>query len=100
MVHFGGCESHLVGVVVATRRDAREHFAKFGFVIDELQQGFAARPAPADSKYVFRGRVQVDDQEVVVEQDDARREAVEDTGSIALERAATGAVAYWRTLFC
>ena len=46
-----------------TGRDyAAEYVAKFGFIINELQQRLAAAAPLADTKDVFGRRIQVDNQ--------------------------------------
>ena len=71
-MHFARGETHFIGVVVPGRGDAGEDLAHFGLVIDELQERLAPSTLATDPKHVFRGRVQVDYQQVVVEQYDAR----------------------------
>ena len=88
-----GPEPQFVGVVIAAAHDAAQDIAQFRFVVDQPQQRRAARPLRADAEDVFCGRIQADDQQVGVEQDDARAQAVENFLCVAVERAVvTGAV--------
>ena len=99
-MHFGRRQLHLIGVVVARRRHARQDFAHLRFVVDELQQGLVTRPGTTDPEDVFGGRVEVDDQQVVVEQNDARAQGVEDVAGIVAEGSVTGTAALQRTVVC
>ena len=73
---LGWCQPHFVGVVVTGFQDATQDVAQLGFVVEEAQQRFAACALHADAEDVFASRVEVDDQQVVVDEDDARTEAV------------------------
>ena len=92
-VHFTRGETHFVGVVVAARSNARKDFAHLGFVVDELQERLAARTFATDAEYVFGGRVQVDNQQTVIEQDDARGKTVEDVAGVLLQWSVAGTAA-------
>ena len=52
-VNLGRREPHFVREVITRDGDARQDFTHLGFVIDQAQQGLAARPRPADAEYVF-----------------------------------------------
>jgi len=69
--------------VIAGRHYAAQDVAQFRLVVDEAQQRFTARPALADAEDVFGRRVQADDEQVTIEEDDAGTEAVEDIGGFA-----------------
>jgi hypothetical protein len=99
-VNLCRCESHFIGEVVAGRGDTAEDFAHFGFVVNESQQRFAARARATDTQDVLGRRVQVDDEEVFVQQDDARTQAVDDLTGVAAQRSVTGPPAIQRTVFC
>jgi hypothetical protein len=47
----------------------------------------------ADAEYVFRCRVEVDDQQVVIDKNDARTQAVEYSFGIVVRRAVAGPLA-------
>jgi hypothetical protein len=64
--------------VVARVHDPPKHIAHFGLVIDQLQQGLAARPRDADPKDVLGGRIEVNDQQAAVDEDDAGAQTVEE----------------------
>jgi hypothetical protein len=51
---------------------------EFGIVVEELQQRFAARAPLAHPQDVFRRGIEAHDEQVPVEQDDPRAQAVED----------------------
>ena len=99
-VDLGRREPHLVGEVVARRRDARKNLAHFRFVVHESQQRFSPCARATDAEDVLRRRVQVDDEQVVVQQDDPGAEIIEDPAGIAAERSVAGAAASQRTVFC
>ena len=58
--------------------DAAEDVAKFGIVVEELQQGFPACPVLAYTENVLCGRIEAHDEQVPVQQDHAGTHAVED----------------------
>jgi hypothetical protein len=64
--------------MVAGGTDPAEDVAQFGVVVEQAQQGFAARPPLAHTEYVFGRRIQADDEPVPVEQDDTGTQTVED----------------------
>ena len=78
-MHLGRREPNLVSVVVAGLRNAAQNFAHLRLVVDELQQRLAARALRADTKDVFCCRIQVDDEQMLVQQDDARAQAVQNS---------------------
>jgi len=69
-----------VGKVIAGLHDARKDIAHFRFIIDQRQKGFSARTPLADTENVFRCRVQPDNQQVVIEQDHAGAERIDNVG--------------------
>lgn len=85
-MNFSGAESQLVGVVIAGLENAAKNVSQFGFVVDEAQQGLALCPLHADAKDIFRGRIEVDDQQVVVDENDARAQAVKNTFGVRVAR--------------
>jgi hypothetical protein len=97
---LGRRETHFIGKVIAGRGDAAQDFAHFGFVVDEAQQRLATRPRTADAENIFGGRVQVDDEKIVVEQDDTRTQAVDDSGGVAAEWSVAGPATFQRTVAC
>jgi hypothetical protein len=68
---LGRPEAQLICVVIAGGDDAAQDVPQLGFVVDEPQQRFTARAPYTDAENVFRGRVEADDEQVAVEQDDA-----------------------------
>jgi len=92
-VHLSSTEAHFVCIVIACFDDATEDVAQLGFIVDKLQQGFALRTLNADTKNVFGGRVQADDQQTLIEKNDAATQAVEDLLGVFIEAAiVTGAL--------
>jgi hypothetical protein len=65
--------------VVPGNRNAAQNFAHLRFVVNELQQRLAPSALPADTKYVFCCRVQVNNEQMLVQQDDARAQAIENS---------------------
>jgi hypothetical protein len=63
-------------------QDAAEDVAHFRLVIDEPQQRLAACALQADAEYVLGCGVKGDDQQVVVDEDDACAQAVENAFGI------------------
>ena len=100
IVNLGRREAQLVRVLVAGGGDAAENLLHFRLVIHEAQQGLASRARTADAEYVFSGRVQVDDEQMLIQQDDARVQAVEDTAGVVVQRPVSGAAAFQRTVVC
>ena len=86
-VHFGRREMDFVRIVVAGGRDPAEDLAELRFVIDQLQQGFSACAVAADAKNVLGCRIEVGNEQVVIQQDDARVQAVENLACVVVERA-------------
>jgi hypothetical protein len=99
-VHLGGRKPHFVGVVVARDGNARKDFAHLGLVIDEPQQGSPAGTGATDAEDVFRGGIQVDNQQVVVEENNARAQGVENTAGILAKGSAAGTALLQRTVVC
>jgi hypothetical protein len=58
--------------------DARQDVLQFPIIVEQPQQRFAPRAVLTDTEYVLRGRIQADDEQIVVEQDDAGAQAVDD----------------------
>jgi hypothetical protein len=69
-VHLARREAHLVRILVARDGDPAQDLAHLGFVVDQPQQRLAVGASAADAEDVFCGRIQVDNQQVIVQQDD------------------------------
>jgi hypothetical protein len=83
--------------VIAGLDNTRQNIAHFGLVVDKLEQRLTARPLLADTKNVFGGWVQPRDQEMLVEQNDARTERVKNGAGVLLQRSVvTGAARSYR----
>ena len=91
-VHLGRCESHLVRIMIAGRGNARQDLAHFRFVVNKLEQRLTMRALAADAQDVFCGRVQVHDELMLIKQNDACAQAVENIARIVVERPAAGIV--------
>lgn len=70
-VHFGRREPQFVGEVIAGNYNATQDIAHFRFIVDQAQQRFAARTFLADTQDILSGRVEANDQQVLIEQGDA-----------------------------
>ena len=90
---LGRRQAHFIGEVVAGRSNAAEDLAHFRLIVDEPQQRLAARAGAADAQNVLGRRVQVDNEQIVIQQDDARSQAVDDLAGIAAERSVAGSSA-------
>ena len=108
-MHFGWPQTQLVRIVIAGRNYPAEDVAQLRFIIDKSQQRLATRAPLADAENVLRGRIQADDEQVLVEQNDARAQAVEYVRGFSVDgpvvvgsrRAGVLAVAYgMTTVFC
>jgi hypothetical protein len=97
---FGRRQAHFIGEVIAGRGNAAQDLAHFRLVVDEPQQGLAARAGAADAENVLGRRVQVDDKKVFVQQDDAGTQAVDDLTGIAAQRPVAGPATSQRTVAC
>ena len=99
-VNFRRGEAHFVGKMIAGYGDPRQDIAHLRFVVDESKKRLPTRSRPADAEHVFSGRIQVENEQVVVEQDNARAQAVEDIAGVVLKRSVTGTAAAQRTVLC
>jgi hypothetical protein len=68
---FGRCKVYLVRVLVPGSRDATQDLSHLRLVIHELQQRLPSRAFAADAKHVFGSRIEVGNEEIVIQQDDA-----------------------------
>ena len=87
-MHLGRAQSHLVGVIVTGLQYPPEDVPHLGLVVDQSQQRLAARTLQADAEDVLRRRIEIDDQQAVVDENDARAKAVENSLGIVCRRAA------------
>ena len=70
-VNLGGTEAQFFGVVVSRRGNAAQDVSELCIVVEQAQQRFTVCTVTTDPEYVFRRRVEVDDEQILVEQDDA-----------------------------
>jgi hypothetical protein len=63
--------------MVAGAAHARQHVAQFGIVVEQFEQCLAAGATRADAEYVFRRGIEGQYQAILIKQDDARTEAIE-----------------------
>ena len=82
-MNFGRREPQLVSVVVAGAAHARQDVADFLVVVEQSEQRFAAGPALADAENILCRGIEIEDQQVPVEQDHPRTQAVENGLRIA-----------------
>ena len=75
---FGGSKPHLDRVVIACRDDAAQDISQLRFIVNQPLERFALRAAFTDAEYVLCCTVQTDDQQILIEQNDSRTQAVED----------------------
>jgi hypothetical protein len=99
-VNFRWSEAHLVREMIPRHRDAGQDLAHLRFVVDESKKGLAARARPADAEHVFSSGIQVENEQVVIEQNDARAQAVEDASGVVLKRSIPGTASVQRTVLC
>lgn len=71
-------ETKFIGMWHAGYQRAHQHIAHFRVIIDERQQRMADSAGKTDSQQVLRGRIEFDDKEIVVKQDDGGSQAIDD----------------------
>jgi hypothetical protein len=64
--------------VIAGRHDAAQDVAHFRLIIDQAQQGVTEGAPLADTEDVFGSGIHTDNQQIVIQKNDARTQAVED----------------------
>lgn len=72
--------------MVTARGNARQDIAHLGLVVDQLQQRLTVRALLADTKDVFGGRVQRNDQKMFIKKDDANTQRVENVTGVSVQR--------------
>lgn len=86
-MHLGRRKLHFVRIVCASRHHTTENVTHFRLIVDEPQQRFSIRAFLADAENIFGGRIQADDQKVLVQKDNAGTQRIEDVIGIATEGA-------------
>jgi len=76
-MHLGRRKTHFVRIVRAGCQHTTEDVAHFRLIVDESQQRFSVRSPLADAENIFRGRIQANDQKVIVQKDDAGTQCIE-----------------------
>jgi hypothetical protein len=71
--------------MIAGRHDTTENVAHFRFVVDETQQGLPDCALLADPEYIFGGRIQADDQQMLIQQYNPGTQGIEDVAGIAAQ---------------
>jgi len=71
--------------VIARLNNAAQDVAQFRLIIDQPQQCFAASAPCTDAENIFRGRIEADDQQVRIKQNDARAKAIENLFCVVVE---------------
>ena len=84
---FSWGQADFVGVVIAADCDSCQHIAHFRFIVDQLQQWLSVSSLLADTENVFCRRIERDDQQVLIEQNDACAKRVENRCCVSLQRA-------------
>ena len=75
--------------MIARLQHTAEYVAQLRLIANQSQQGLAARALHTDAEDVLGSRIQVDNEEIVVNEDDARAEAVENSFGIVGKCSAT-----------
>jgi hypothetical protein len=65
--------------VVTGFQHATQDVAELGFVINQAQQRLAACALHADAEDILRRRVEISDQQAVINEDNARAQAIENS---------------------
>jgi hypothetical protein len=68
--------------MVAGRHHARQDVLQLRLIVEQPQQRLSAGAPLADPEDVLGGRVEANNEQVAIEQDDARAQAVEDAARI------------------
>ena len=90
--------------MIAGLEDPAKNVPQFWLIVDEAQQRLAAGPLYADTEYIFGRRIEVEYQKALVDKNDARAKAVENSFWIGVAGIVTagvpGGASAYRTLFC
>ena len=70
-MHLRRGEPQFVGIVIAGRGDATQDLAHFRIVVNQPQQGLSASAPAAHAKNVFGGGIKINDEQTIIQQDDA-----------------------------
>jgi len=70
-MYFCRRKPHFVRIVIARDADATQNVPQLRFIVEQSQQRLAASAACADSEDVFCRRVESNNKQAAVEQDDA-----------------------------
>jgi len=70
-MHFSRRQPQFVGEVIAACEHTAQDIAHFWFVVNESQQRFTSRTLLTNAQYILGRRVEADDQQVLIQQDDA-----------------------------
>lgn len=101
-MHFSGRQRYLVCVVIARGNYPAQDVLQLRVIADQFQKRFAMGTRFADAQDIFCSRVEPDDQQRLIEQNDTRTQAVEDLSGMVVERAAArtlrSAVTGWTVL--
>ncbi len=63
---------------------AAQNVAQFRFVIHQAQKRLAARALHADAEDVLRGRIQIDNQKALIDEDNASAKAIKNALGISM----------------
>ena len=84
-MNFGRPQTQFIRVMVAGLNGTTQDVAQFRLVINQPQERFAARAARTNTKNIFRGRIQADDEKACIKKNNAGVEAVENLFGVAVE---------------
>jgi hypothetical protein len=93
-MHLCRGEVYFVRVVIAGHGNAAEDLSHLRFVVHEPQKGLTMRASTADPEDVLGSRIKVCNEQVLIQQDDACVQAVENAGGVPAERAVARAPAF------
>jgi hypothetical protein len=94
-------QSQFVRVRHAGCQRTRQHVADFRILIEQRKQRLTDSPRTADAEQVFRRRIDFDNQEIAIEENDCCRKSVDYARREAwVEISALPAGFYWPIAFC
>jgi hypothetical protein len=77
-VDLTSAETEFVGMRDAGHQGSHQDIAQFGIIVDERQQRLTDGTGRTYAQQVFGSRIEFDDEEIMIEQNDGGSEAVDD----------------------
>jgi len=77
-VNFTSAEPELIGMRDTGHQCSYQDIAQFGIIVDEGQQRLTKRAGRTYAQQIFSSRVEFDDKEIMIEQNNGGSEAVYD----------------------